>query len=61
MPVYLRPSSSKECSRLACWDDLAEICGNILRAAEFQGAARFRGNMVLYNITFKVEQLKVTI
>ena len=28
------------------WDELAEICGKIWRAAGFQGAARFRGNMV---------------
>ena len=28
------------------WDELAEICGDISRAAEFRGAARFRGNTV---------------
>ena len=31
----------------AYWDELAEICGDISRAAGFQGAARFRGNTVL--------------
>ena len=30
------------------WDELADRCGNILRAAGFQGAARFRGNTVYY-------------
>ena len=26
------------------WDELAEICGEMSRAAGFRGAARFRGN-----------------
>ena len=30
------------------WDELAERCGDISRAAEFQGVARFRGNTVFY-------------
>ena len=29
------------------WDELAEICGKISRAAGFRGVARFRGNMVV--------------
>ena len=29
------------------WDELADRCGEILRMAGFQGAVRFRGNMVL--------------
>ena len=28
------------------WDELADRCGEISRAAGFQGAARFRGNMI---------------
>ena len=28
------------------WDELAETCGDISRAVEFWGVARFRGNMV---------------
>ena len=28
------------------WDELADRCGDILRAAGFRGAARFRGNTV---------------
>ena len=27
------------------WDDFAETCGDISRAAEFRGAVRFQGNM----------------
>ena len=30
------------------WDELADRCGDILRAAGFRGAARFRGNMVFW-------------
>ena len=33
------------------WDELAEICGEILRAAGFRGAARFRGNTVVFFCT----------
>ena len=29
------------------WDELAEICSEISRAAGFRGAARFRGNTVI--------------
>ena len=29
-----------------CWDELAEICGDVSRAVGFQGAVRFQGNMV---------------
>ena len=29
------------------WDELAEICSEISRAAKFRGAARFRGNTVV--------------
>ena len=28
------------------WDELADRCGDISRAAGFRGAARFRGNAV---------------
>ena len=28
------------------WDELADRCGDVLRAAGFRGAARFRGNTV---------------
>ena len=28
------------------WNELDEVCGDILRAAGFQSVARFRGNMV---------------
>ena len=28
------------------WDELVEICNDILRVAEFRGAARFQGNTV---------------
>ena len=30
-----------------CWDELAEICSDILRVAGIQGVARFRGNTVI--------------
>ena len=38
-------------------DELAEICGEISRAAEFRGAARFRGNTVLayYDFEFSTD------
>ena len=30
-------------------DEFAETCGEILRAVEFRGAVRFRGNTVILN------------
>ena len=33
------------------WDELADKCSDISRAAGFQGAARFRGNTVINFIT----------
>ena len=32
------------------WDELAEICSDIMRAAEFRDAARFRGNMIYTHV-----------
>ena len=32
------------------WDELAEICGEILRVAGFRGVARFRGNTVYQHL-----------
>ena len=29
------------------WDEMADRCGDISRAAGFRGAARFRGNTVV--------------
>ena len=40
-----------------CWDELAEICGNILRAAGFQGAVRFRGSMIFVLTYLKISWL----
>ena len=40
------------------WDELAEICGEISRAAGFRGAARFQGNTVYMYTVGKIQRLQ---
>ena len=40
------------------WDELADKCGDISRAAGFRGAATFRGNTVSKERKWNIKQYK---
>ena len=41
------------------WDELADRCGDISRAAGFQGAATFQGNMVCIYLLYVIPYIPV--